>query len=75
MLASGIRSGRQLTEAKGCATIEKIVICVIAEPAGPPESEQSAERWIAHGCNNEFPYTVKFTSDGAGGTFFAVQTL
>ena len=54
------------TEAKGCATIEKVVTAVMSA---------SVERWVAHGCGKEYPYTVTFTEDSEGGTFFAVSAI
>jgi hypothetical protein len=54
------------TEAKGCNAIEKVVTTVMTE---------TVERWVAHGCGKEYPYTVTFTESDKGGTFFAVSAI
>jgi hypothetical protein len=46
---------------------------IITMPQGEFLATQHNERWVAHGCNKQFPYTIGFRGDGVGGTYISVK--
>ncbi len=60
------------TNAKGCSEINKIETSVIKEPTGEPDHQESTELWRAHGCNQQFDFSVAFKGDGMGGAYFGI---
>jgi len=63
-----------------CERIESIDTQVIAvNPAGTGSTEGSKkygsinERWVVNLCGKSIPFSVTFTPDGQGGTFFSTS--
>lgn len=61
------------TQAQGCKSISQVDTMVMTLPKGELLSTQHEERWVAHGCNKQFPYTIGYRGDGAGGTYISVK--
>jgi hypothetical protein len=61
------------TQAQGCKSISQVDTMVMTMPKGELLSQQHEERWVAHGCNKQFPYTIGYRGDGVGGTYISVK--
>lgn len=65
----------------GCDHVASIATSIVFVPGAPQampgtvthEPEFIVERWVAIACGNQVPLLVRFTHDGQGGTYIAVQ--
>lgn len=58
------------TQAQGCKSISQVDTMVMTLPKGELLSSQHEERWVADGCNKQFPYTIGYRGEASAGLIF-----
>lgn len=57
----------------GCSEFELVKTSVVSPPSGEIGKEKVTEKWVLYGCSQSFPFIVKLTGDGLGGSYIALE--